>query len=70
MGPDFDTETQGKKLAVTTKRHRWGMDLDPLLRGQMSIKGRYILERCNDPNSIAGGDKIHHLFGLEFLWRF
>jgi hypothetical protein len=67
LGLDFDTETQGEKLAVTTKRHRWGMDLDPLLRGQMSIKGRYMLEGFNDPNSIAGEDKIHHLFDLEFL---
>ena len=27
-------------------------------------------EKFKDPESIAGGDNTHHLFGVEFRWRF
>jgi hypothetical protein len=70
LGFDFEVETEGKKLAVTTESYRWGADLDYLFRNQISIKGRYILESFKDPSSIAGGDAIHHLFLLEFRKRF
>lgn len=70
LGLDFDVATQGKELAITTNTFRWGADLDYLFRDQMSIKGRYILESFKDPNAIAGGDQVHHLFLLEFRRRF
>ena len=70
MGLDFDMGTQGKKLTVTTKSYRAGIDLDCLLRDRMSLRGRYILERFDDPSSISGGDKIQHLFALEIRTRF
>jgi len=75
LGLDFNLEKNGIKsteqLAATqTKSYQWGADLDYLLRNQMSIKGRYILESFRDPSSIAGGDSIHHLFLLEFRKRF
>jgi len=69
LGLDFDTETQGKSQQSQQKGID-GVFIWILLRDQMSIRGRYILEGFNDPNSIAGGDKIHYLFSLEFPWRF
>ena len=70
LGVDFDAETQGKKDAINTSSYQWGADLDYWISNQMNIKGRYLFEDFRDPNFIAGGDKIHHLLGLEFRWRF
>jgi hypothetical protein len=70
LGLDFDVETHGRKDAVKTNSYQWGADLNYWITSQMNVKGRYILESFQDPSSIAGGDKIHHLFGLEFRWRF
>lgn len=70
MGIDFNAETQGITDAVTTNSYQWGIDVDYLIWDSVNIKGRYILEQFKDPNSIAGGDATHHLFGAEFRWRF
>jgi len=70
LGFDSDIETHGRKDAIKTNSYQFGADLDYLIRDGMNIKGRYILEYFRDPSSIAGGDSTHHLFGLEFRWRF
>ena len=70
LGLDFDAETQGKANAVKTRSYQWGVDAEYWIRDQIKIKGRYILENFRDPESIAGGDKIHHLFGIEVRYGF
>lgn len=70
LGIDFDAQTQGFWDAPKTYSYRGGVDMDYWIRDQVNIKGRYVVEGFQDPNSIAGGDKIHHLLGLEFRWRF
>jgi hypothetical protein len=70
LGIDFDAETQGKVNAIKTKTYQWGVDVDFWIRDQIKIKGRYILENFRDPQSIAGGDKTHHLFGIELRYGF
>ena len=76
LGLDFNLEKNGIKntadfVAIETRSSQWGVDLDYLFPDRMkNIKGRYILEEFKDPSSIAGGDAIHHLFILEFRWRF
>jgi hypothetical protein len=70
LGIDFDAETQGRRLNVKTNNYQWGADLDYLINDRMSVKGRYIIEKFKDPDSIAGGDSTHHLFGLEFTHSF
>jgi hypothetical protein len=70
FGFDFDAEAHGKADAVQTKSYQWGADLDYWINDRMNLKGRYILEKIKDPDSIAGGDATHHLFGLEFRYRF
>jgi hypothetical protein len=70
LGVDFNYENHGHMDALKTYSYQWGADVDYWIRDRVNIKGRYILESFNDPDSIAGGDKIHHLFGLEFRWRF
>ena len=70
LGFDFNAETQGASNAVTTRSYEGGADLDYLIRHQMSIRGRYILEKFKDPNSIAGGDATHHFLLLELRQRF
>ena len=70
LGIDFDAETQGSRSNVKTNSYQWGADLEYLLHDRMSVKGRYIIEKFQDPSSIAGGNKIHHLFGLELHRNF
>jgi hypothetical protein len=70
LGVDIDAETQGSGKAVKTNSYQGGMDLEYLLHDRMRLKGRYIVELFKDPNSIAGGDGTHHLFGLEFRYGF
>jgi hypothetical protein len=73
LGLDFNAEEHGKVDGggeLGTENYQFGADLDFLIRDQMNIKGRYILEFFKDPNSIAGGDATHHLFSLEFRQRF
>ncbi len=70
LGLDFNVQNQGIREAVKTETYRGGIDLDYLIQGQMSIKGRYILEKFDDPDSIAGGNATNHLFGIEYRWRF
>ncbi|MBU1205458.1 MAG: capsule assembly Wzi family protein [Proteobacteria bacterium] len=70
LGIDFDAETHGSKYFVKTNSYQWGADLDYLINDRMSLKGRYIIEKFKDANSIAGGDSTHHLFGLELHLNF
>jgi hypothetical protein len=70
LGLDGDGASQGVKLDVTTMTYRYGMDLEYLLGYKTSLKVRYILEKLEDPNNIAGGDGTHHLLGMEFRKRF
>ena len=70
LGLDFNAETQGKKDGVKTHSYQWGVDADYWIRDQIKVKGRYILENFRDPQSIAGGDKTHHLFGIELRCGF
>jgi hypothetical protein len=70
LGIDFDAQTHGFWDAPKTYSYRGGVDMDYWIRDRVNIKGRYVVESFQDPNSIAGGDKIDHLFGLEFRWRF
>lgn len=70
LGIDFDVETHGSRLSAKTNSYQWGTDLDYLINDRMRLKGRYIMELFKDPNSIAGGDSTHHLFGLEFRYSF
>jgi hypothetical protein len=70
LGLDFNYENHGHMDAVKTYSYQWGADVDYLIRDWVNVKGRYIVESFQDPDSIAGGDKIHHLFGLEFRCRF
>lgn len=70
LGLDGDVANQGKKLDVTTMTYRYGMDLEYLLGYKTSLKVRYILEKLEDPNNIAGGDATHHFLGMEFRKRF
>jgi hypothetical protein len=70
LGVDFNYENQGHMDALKTYTYRGGVDMDYWIRDRANVIGRYIVEGFQDPDSIAGGDKIHHLFGLEFRWRF
>ena len=70
LGLDFNAQTQGLREVAKTESYQGGIDLDYLIWKDMSIKGRYILEEFNDPDSIAGGNATHHLFGIEFRCRF
>ena len=70
LGFDLDAEIQGSREAVKTNTYRWGTDLEYFLTDRMRLKGRYIVELFKDPDSIAGGDSTHHLFGLEFHHSF
>jgi hypothetical protein len=69
LGTDFDAEIQGQRDAAKTISYQWGVDLDYLFPKNVDIKGRYVLEKFKDPGSIAGGDAIHHFFGVEFRWH-
>ncbi|MCX5908850.1 MAG: hypothetical protein NTY64_17160 [Deltaproteobacteria bacterium] len=70
LGIDFDAETQGQKNAIKTSSYQGGIDLNYLLLEKVDIKGRYVLDKFRDSDSIAGGDATHHFFGLEFRRRF
>jgi hypothetical protein len=70
LGLDFDAETQGLKDTAKTQSYQWGIDADYWIRDKFKIKGRYILENFRDSQSIAGGDKTHHLFGIELRYGF
>ncbi|MDI6754545.1 MAG: capsule assembly Wzi family protein [Thermodesulfobacteriota bacterium] len=70
LGIDFNAETHGKRDAIQTNSYQWGADVDYLINDRMNLKGRYILEKFKDPNSIAGGDSTRHLFGMEFRLNF
>ena len=70
LGLDFNAETQGKKNGVKTHSYQWGIDADYWVSDRIKLKGRYIFENFRDPDSIAGGDKTHHLFGIDFRYGF
>jgi hypothetical protein len=70
LGVDFDLETQGKRDAQTTKSYQTGVDLDIYINRWVSIFGRYIYERFEDREQIAGGTKDHHLGGVEVRIKF
>jgi len=70
LGIDFDAENHGKKEAVKTSTNQWAADLEYMINDRVNLKGRYILEKFKDPESIAGGDSTHHLFGLELRLNF
>ncbi len=70
LGFDFHAETQGKKDAVTTDSFQWGIDAEYWIRDGLKIRGRYILESFRDSQSIAGGDRTGHLFGIELSCNF
>jgi hypothetical protein len=70
LGLDFDFETQGKVNAIKTRSYQWGIDADYWIRDRIKVRGRYILENFRDSQSIAGGDKTHHLFGIELRYGF
>jgi hypothetical protein len=70
LGLDFDYANQGVYGTNKTSSQQLGIDLNYWIRERMNIKGRYILQGFYDPDRIAGGDKILHVFGLEFRWRF
>ena len=70
LGVDFDYEIHGTGQAVKTYTYQGGVDLEYSFNDRMRLKGRYIMEFLKDPDSIAGGDSTHHLFGLEFRHSF
>jgi hypothetical protein len=70
LGLDFDAEIQGVYAVPETRSYQWGIDADYWIRDKFKIKGRYILENFRDSQSIAGGDKTHHLFGIELRYGF
>jgi len=70
LGLDFNLETQGKKDAVTTQSYQTGVDLDFYINQWVSILGRYIYERFEDRDGIAGGNGENHLGGVEIRLRF
>ena len=70
VGLDFDAQTQGVDAVPKTQSYQWGVDADYWVCDQIKVKGRYIMENFRDPQSIAGGDKTHHLFGIELRYGF
>jgi hypothetical protein len=70
LGVDFDLETQGKQDAQTTKSYQTGLDLDIYINQWVSVFARYIYERFEDRDQIAGGSKDHHLGGVEVRIKF
>jgi hypothetical protein len=70
LGMDFEGETQGKQEAQTTKSYRTGVDLDICINRWVSVFARYIYERFEDPDLIAGGTGDHHLGGVELRIKF
>jgi hypothetical protein len=70
LGLDGDAATQGMRLDVTTKTYRSGVDLEYLIGNKMSLKGRFMLEKLEDPQKIAGGNGTHDFLGMEFRKRF
>ena len=70
LGVDFDLETQGKREAQTTKSYQTGVDLDIYINRWVSVFGRYIFERFEDRDQIAGGSKDHHLGAVEVRIKF
>jgi hypothetical protein len=70
LGMDFERETQGKQEAQTTRSYRAGVDLDICINRWVSVFARYIYERFEDPDLIAGGTGDHHLGGVELRIKF
>ena len=70
LGLDFDYAKQGFYKTNQTSSQQLGIDMIFLIRDRINIKGRYILQGFYDPDKIAGGDRILHLFGLECRWHF
>ena len=70
LGVDFDLETQGNLDAQTTKSYQTGLDLDININRWVSVFARYIYERFEDRDQIAGGTKDHHLGGMEVRIKF
>jgi hypothetical protein len=70
LGVDFDLETQGNLEAQTTKSYQTGLDLDININQWVSVFARYIYERFEDRDQIAGGTKDHHLGGMEVRIKF
>jgi hypothetical protein len=70
LGVDFDLETQGKRETQTTKSYQTGVDLDIYINRWVSVFGRYIYERFEDRDQIAGGSEDSHMGGVEVRIKF